>query len=167
MSLNAQIAISLVAHETDAGDLSRQMRVTPASYALMLTDGTGAGQAQVVWSDSRTVGTTAENLDLRALPDTRDGASVTVSFTAVKAIYVRNTHATNSLLIGGVAGVGAFAGLPVGVAMTIVPGGAYCVVSPSADLYPVSPSIATNARFAGSGGSCTYDIVLIGEGTVT
>ena len=167
MPLNAQLTLSILAHETSSGDLSRTLRATPVSYALSLADGTGVNQAQVVWSDSRTVETTAENLDLRSLSDTRDGAAVTVSFTAVKAIYVRNTHATNLLLVGGATAPNAAGGLPLGVATPLPPGGVYCVVAPSADGYGVNPSIAVNARFAGSGGSCTYDIVLIGEGTVT
>ena len=62
MPLNAQVAVSIVAHETAAGDLSRQMRVTPATYAMLFTDGTGANQAQVVWSDSRTLSGSSESV---------------------------------------------------------------------------------------------------------
>ena len=166
MPLNAQVALSIVAHETAAGDLSRQMRVTPATYALLLTDGTGANQAQVVWSDSRTAPTgSGESLDLRALSDTRDGAAVTVSFSAVKALYVRNTHATNSLLVGG-STIGGFVGLPFSSALSVPPGGAYFFSAPSDAGLAVSAG-SWIARFTGSGGECTYDIVLVGEGTVT
>ena len=162
MALTAQIALSILAHETSSGDLSRTLRATPANYALTLTDGTGANQAQVVWSDSRTATTSNDDLNLASLADTRDGAAVVVAFTQVKLVYVRNTHATASLRIGGMVGLGAFAGLPLTVYMTLPPGGGYLFSTPSA-----AGVVAGTARFAAETGSCTYDIVLIGEGTVT
>ena len=166
MPLNAQLTLSILAHETSSGDLSRTMRATPVSYAVSLADGTGANQAQVVWSASRTAVTgNGESLDLRSLSDTRDGAAVTVSFSGIKAVYVRNTHATNSLLVGG-STIGGFVGLPFASALSVPPGGAYFFSSPS-DAGLAVNSNSYISRFTGSGGACTYDIVLIGEGTVT
>lgn len=162
MALNAQITLSILAHETSSGDLSRTLRATPANYALSLGDGTGANQAQVVWSDSRTATTSNEDLNLASLADTRDGAAVVVAFTHVKLVYVRNTHETSSLRIGGFSGLGSFAGLPINVSLTLPPGGGYLFSAPSA-----AGVVAGTARFAAEAGSCTYDIVLIGEGTVT
>ena len=165
MTLDAELLVSIKAREVDAGDVGTKVRITPVDYFLALTDGTGANQAQVVWSDSRTVGTTAENLSLLSLADTRNGAAVVVSFTAVKAVFVRNTHATNTLLIGGSL-LGAFPGLPGVSFRQLSPGGVYLITSPSDAGFSVSSTLY-EARFAGSGGTCTYDIVLIGEGTVT
>lgn len=165
MALSAQITLNILAHETSSGDLSRTLRATPASYALSLADGTGANQAQVVWSDSRTVTTTPEDLNLAALPDTRDGAAVVVAFTQVKMVYVRNTHATESLRIGGWAGFGGFLGLPSTVYMGVPPGGVYLLTNPTAGGW--SGGNPCNARFAADSGTCTYDIILIGEGSVT
>ena len=124
MALTAQIALSILAHETSSGDLSRTLRATPANYAIRLTDGTGANQAQVVWSDARTATTSNDDLTLWNLSDTRDGASVTVAFTQVKLVYVKNTSSTQVLRIGGASGVGAFAGLPVTVYGTLPPAAA-------------------------------------------
>lgn len=152
MPLNAQLAVSIVAHETAAGDLSRQMRVTPATYAMLFTDGTGANQAQVVWSDSRTLSGSSETLTLSSLSDTRDGAAVTVGLTAVKAAYARNTHASIPLTLSGG---------PFGSGVTAAPGGCVAIVDPTA-----AGSSASAVTVAGSAGG-TYDIVLIGEGTVT
>lgn len=162
MALTAQIALSILAHETSSGDLSRTLRATPANYALTLTDGTGANQAQVVWSDSRTATTSNDDLNLTSLADTRDGASVVVAFTQVKLVYVRNTHATASLRIGGVSGLGSFACLPINIYLTLPPGGGYLFTAPSA-----AGVAAGTARFAAESGSCTYEVVVIGEGTVT
>ncbi|NBW16401.1 MAG: hypothetical protein EBR82_51315 [Caulobacteraceae bacterium] len=79
MALNAQIMLSILVHETSAGDLSRTLRATPASYSAVLSDGTAAYQAQVVWSDSRTLAGLSETLNLASLADTRDGATVSVA----------------------------------------------------------------------------------------
>jgi hypothetical protein len=162
MALNAQILLSIVAHEASSGDLSRTLRATPATYAVSLADGTGASQAQVVWSGSRTATTANDDLSLSALSDTRDGAAVTVAFTQVKAVYVKNTSSTATLRIGGVSGATAFEGLPVGTFMPLPPGGCYLFSAPSA-----SGAAANTARFASASGSCTYDIVIIGEGSVS
>jgi len=167
MALNAQIMLSILAHETSAGDLSRTLRATPASYALSLTDGTGANQAQVVWSDSRTATTSDDDLPLKTLPDTRDGAAVVVAFSNIKLVYVRNTSASSTLAIGGVSSITAFAGLPINVPLQIAPGGCYFFSTPGADGATAGVGIEAVARFAAVSGSCTYDIVLIGEGSVT
>ena len=45
MALNAQIMLSILAHETSAGDMSKTLRATPATYSASLSDGTAAYQA--------------------------------------------------------------------------------------------------------------------------
>ena len=162
MALNAQILLSILAHESDAGDISQTLRATPATYALALADGTGANQAQVVWSDARTIAAGGtDSLNLLSLSDTRDGAAVTVAFSQVKAVYVRNTHATESLSVGG-STIGAFAGLPAVLARTLPPGGVYLATAPSADGFGGSA-----AQFVAPASEVTYEIILIGEGTIT
>lgn len=157
MALNAQILLSILAHESDNGDISQTLRATPATYALALTDGTGANQAQVVWSDSRTLATAGtDSLNLSSLSDDRG----TVNFSQIKAIYVRNTHATEGLRVGG-ATIGAFAGLPSVTSLTLPAGGVYLTTAPVAGGFT-----GVAAQFAASG-EVTYDIVLIGEGTIT
>jgi len=165
MALSAQINLLLMAHETSSGDLSRTLRATPASYSLAIADGTGDNQAQVVWSASRTATTSNDDLMLSALADTRDGAAFTVTFTQIKVVYVRNTSSTQNLKIGGASGVGVFAGMPISVVLTIPPGGCYLFSVPSAGGVAASAGISV-ARFAAEAGTCTYDVVLIGEGTV-
>jgi hypothetical protein len=167
MALNAQIMLSILAHETSAGDLSRTLRATPASYALSLGDGTGANQAQIVWSASRTATTSNDDIGLKSIPDTRDGAPVVVAFSNIKLVYVRNTSASGTLKIGGATGFTAPACLPIIVPLELAPGGCYLYSSPGADGPSTGIGTEAVARFAAVSGSCTYDIVLIGEGTVT
>lgn len=153
MSLNAQITLSLLTHEAVAGDMVRGMRVTPVNYAASLSDGTGANQAQLVWSDSRTLAGSSESLSLSSLPDTRDGASVSVGMTAIKALYFKNTGTATSLVVAG-------APFPAG-GQTIAAGAVAVQVDTSAGGMQASAVTVT-----GSAGA-TYDIMLIGNGSVT
>ena len=168
MPLDAQILLSILAHETSSGDISRTLRATPASYSLSLSDGTGANQSQVVWSDSRTIPAEgSEDIDLQSLPDDRG----VVSFSAVKVFYIKNPHPPAQM------------GIRLGVSLatswtwigyadesgvgdtTVLPGGCIVVAAPTA----AGMSVAANQkvfRIAATAGT-TYEILLIGEGTVT
>lgn len=153
MSLSANIGLSILAHESSAGDISRTLRVTPAAYTAVLSDGVGASQAQVVWSDSRTLAGSSEALNLASLADTRDGAAVSVAITAAKAVYVRNSHASVSLTFAG-------APFPAG-GVAVAPGGAMALVDPTA-----AGAATGTVTVTGSAGA-TYDIVFIGKGSVS
>jgi hypothetical protein len=167
MALNAQILFSIVAQESSSGDMFNQMRVTPASYAASLTDGTGANQAQIAWSDSRVVGESeSDDLVLTALADDRG----TISFSSIKSWYVKNTSQYGVSLgrdqqgddpptnpwDGWVYGYG--------TGFSISPGGAIAHCSPSASGSTVGAG--SRIRVSAPEGA-TYDIVLIGEGTIS
>lgn len=152
MALNAQILVSILAHETSNDGLGQTVRATPASYSRSLTDGTGESQAQVVWSAARTLAGSSETLDSAALPDNRAGVPATVTMTAVKLAYARNSG-TVAL---------SFAGAPFpATGITVAPGGCVSQIDSSA-----AGMNASGITVTGSAGA-TYDILLIGEGTVT
>ena len=177
MALTAQIALSILAHETSSGDISRTLRATPVSYAASLSDGTGANQAQVVWSASRTATSAGETLDLRSLADTREDSAAVVSFTAIKTLFIRNTGVA-PLRIGGLSAINSpWAGLPNAGTLScstpyqLAPGACLCLCDPSdsglgGGVQPIA-GVSYFARFSTSSSSTTYDIVLIGEGTIT
>jgi hypothetical protein len=151
MALNAQILLSILAHESDSGDISRTLRATPTTYALAFTDGTGANQAQVVWSDSRTVTAAADYdfLNASALTDDR-GA---VSFTAIKAIYIRSTGSvTMAVSFSGVIGE-----------TSLPPGAAFFFSRADAAGWSAGEITVFNPNAL----DATYEIILIGEGTIT
>jgi predicted methyltransferase len=104
----------------------------------------------MVWSDSRTLASGSESLALTSLSDTRDGAAVTLNFSAVKAVVVKNTHPTLTVTFSG-----AFTAWP------LKPGGMVAIVDPSAD------GVTGNTLSVSGGNGVTYDIIVIGEGTVT
>jgi hypothetical protein len=151
MSLDAQILLSLVAHESQEGAIARSLRATPATYSLTLADGTGEAQAQVAWSASRTLAGASETLNAAALTDER-GA---VSLSALKAVYVKNAS-TVTLTVTPSGSASAFGGTH-----HIRPGGVAVAVAPDATGMPAGEAVVAGAAGA------AYDIILIGEGTVT
>lgn len=152
MPFNAQMTFSLLAHETSSGDMSRTLRATPASYAVAIGDGTGASQAQLAWSDARTLAGSSETLNLTSLSDTRDGASVSVTVTATKVIYIKNTG-TSSLT---------FSGGPLTGSGVVLAAGGFCVL---ADTSAAGMGAGT-ITVAGATGAA-YEIVIVGEGSVS
>jgi hypothetical protein len=169
MALNAQILLSILAHESDAGDISRTLRATPTTYALALTNGTGANQAQVVWSDARTVPAGGQDdVILTNLTDDRGS----VAFTAVKALYIRSTHATQSvqMVLGDgiqgswLSGPGYASDSGCTGEVNIAAGGCLFFSDPTA----AGAGVQSGATIVITGApGATYDIVLIGEGTIT
>lgn len=165
MALDAQILLSIVAHETSSGDISRTLRATPASYSLILSNGTGANQAQVVWSDSRTIEAAGEDTpNVAGLADDRG----TVAFTAVKLIYIRNSGTVPMNLIGNGDWATGPQKLPNTSNYEIPAGGCWLATNPTAAGWSVgaSPKYITIQNQSEST-AATYEIVLIGEGEVT
>jgi hypothetical protein len=169
MALNAQILLSILAHETSSGDISQTLRATPATYSLTFGDGTGANQAQIAWSDSRTIpGGGQDQIPLRVLTDDRGS----VSFTAVKAMYIRNTSQSPIQLALGEALQEAWTSGP-GYAVdgnnygetNIAAGGCLFFSDPTAGGAVVPQNEDT--IYINGGAGLTYEIILIGEGTVT
>ena len=165
MPLNAQITLSIIAHESTVGDISRQMRVTPVTYALSLSNGTGANQAQVAWSDSRTVDPDSDDFPAQSgfvFADDRG----TVTFSAVKSVYVKNTGSGNIIWYGDSWPAGPQqASATDATGVIIKPGGVVFVADPSAGGWATTSSLIGIGNQTGS--TQTYDIVVIGEGAVS
>jgi hypothetical protein len=171
MALNAQILLSILAHESDNGDISQTLRATPVTYALALTDGTGANEAQIVYSESRTIpsGGQEDSFGLRSLADDR-GA---ISFTTIKALFIRNTHPSIpvQLVLGDAlqeswsSGPGYAVGGSNFGETNIAPGGCLFYSDPTAG-GATSPQSGDAIYINGDPGG-TYEIILIGEGTIT
>lgn len=147
MSLSAEILCRIVGIETDTADIAKNTRVTKAEYFTAFADGTAAGQAQVIYSDSVTSAGT-DTFQLSSLSDSRDGAAVTINFTAAKVLYIRNTHASNTITV-----TGAYAG-------SVPAGGVLMAVNPTA-----TGTTASTLYLASNVGT-TYEIVIVGEGSI-
>jgi hypothetical protein len=164
VTLNANILFSLVANETDAGDYAKDVRTTKVEDFIEFTDGTGARQAQVVWSNKGTV-SPSQNLLLNPLQGMSGLADErgSVNLSSIKAVFFKNA--------GSVTVVISFqdflSGPPFGLGEVSLKEGA------SAFFYDVSADGVATAggslyvSNSSSLSSAAYEIVLIGEGTIT
>ena len=160
MPLNAQILLSILAHETSAGNLWKTIRVTPASYALSLTDGTGASQAQVAWSRSETIATPDDNfLSAGNLTIESDDRGI-ITISSVKVLYVKNAGTSGNFSF---IAEGQFWFSQSGNSVFLKPGAAILLLAPDAAGLS-GESVQLN--IVGDVGA-TYEIVLIGEGTIS
>lgn len=167
MSLTAKLQAKISANENVSLDLGEAALPLLISASEDFTDGTGAGKVQQLFSDQRTLEASAnEELDL--VGDLKNAFGQTLTFTAIKGIYIKAAAGnTNNVEVGGAVS-NAFQGPlkdasdvvvlpPGGVLFCIHPGAGWAVTSGTGDLLKVAND--------GSGTGVTYDVVLIGEGT--
>lgn len=164
-TLTARVALSL------AAQLDKGLDVGSASYPATLgitnvfENGTGANQANELFTDTRTLTASAtENLDLAGV--LTDAFGTVLSFTKVKAIIVTAAAAnTNDVVVGGHA-TAAFAPMFGDVTDTVVvkPGGTFVIVAPDANGYAVTATTADMLTVTNSAGgtSVTYTIAIVG-----
>lgn len=147
----------------------KDLQVVRAPLALDrrfgLVNGTGAGQADLLWSDTRTLAASAsESLDLAGV--LIDALGSTLTFARVKGLLVTAAAGNaNDVVVGGAAAnafVGPFADATDKV--KVKPGGMVAFFSPTATSYPVTAATADQLQVAnsGAGTSVSYDIVIIG-----
>jgi hypothetical protein len=98
MTLASNIIAKIKADETVAGDLETSSSSFADRLPIQLADGTGSRQADLKWSDTRTVGTGGETLDFNALVDS---LGRTRNFVKVKAIHIRAADANSSTIVVG------------------------------------------------------------------
>ena len=134
-----------------------------ASHAF--TDGSGANQAQKLFTDQRTLAASDnETLDLSGVLTDVFGATLTL--TKIKAILVKAADGnTNNVIVGGAASnawIGPFGDASDTVA--VKPGGTMMLVAPDANGYAVTAGTGDLLKVANSAGgsAVTYDIVLVG-----
>jgi hypothetical protein len=132
-------------------------------YAI--ANGTSANQANMVFSDTRTLtASSTESLDLSG--SLTDAYGATIVFTKIVGIIVSASSAnTNNVLVGGAAS-NAFINWVSDSTDKIVirPGGTFALFSNDATGYAVTADTGDLLKIANSssGTSVTYDIILIG-----
>jgi hypothetical protein len=159
------VRIAVAAVQSSVKDLTTAQAVFSEDDITSLGDGTGANQADLIWSDTRTLAASAtENLDLAG--SLVDALGSTLTFARVKAIYVHAADGNvNDVVFGGAASngfVGPFADATDKI--KVKSGGTWAIVAPGATGYPVTAGTGDILLVAngGSGTSVTYDIVIIG-----
>lgn len=166
MPLDASsVAVSVSAQQSNLLDLGNAIFSPVLAYARATTNGTAVGQADRIFTDTRTLAASAnEDLDLAGV--LLDAFGATVTFARVKALVVAADAAnTNNVVVGNAAANGFISW--VGAAthtVTVRPGGVLALVAPDVTAYTVTAATADLLRItnSGAGTSVTYSIVLIG-----
>jgi hypothetical protein len=164
MALTTNLRLSLEAVLTDPVDLSTPDDTLDFDAVIRLATGTGAGQADRMWHDRRTLAASAtENLDLAGV--LVNGLGDTQTFARLKAVVVRAAAAnTNNVNVIREATNGVPLLLAAGDGVPVHPDGLFVWVAPGAAGVVVTPSTGDLITFtnSGAGTSVTYDVVLIG-----
>lgn len=163
-----QYSISLGNTINNPADLQSPVQaVMNIARSFGWTTGTGAGQADRIFADTRTLtASSTEDLDLAGGPLV-DAVGVAFTLARIKLLYVAAAVANaNNVVIGGVANglAGPLSPAASGLC-TIQPGGvALFIAGVGATGYVVTPATGDLLHVAngGAGTSVTYDVVVIG-----
>lgn len=163
---NTTLLLRLLSTATRSIDLQSGESSLIHQFGLAVANGTGANQADLLWTDRRTIGASSnDDIDLSGTSLT-DVFGQTVSFARVKGLFVfASSGNTNNVVIGNAAS-NQFLG-PLGAAahtLAIQPGGAYVAFAPGATAWAVANASTDTLRIAnsGAGTSVTYDIAILG-----
>lgn len=161
--LSVNVAATLNNATLDLGVIASAPLTMATSLAL--STGTGAGQADKIFADTRTI-TASSNDDLDLAGVLVDALGAIITFARVKALIVRAAASNvNTLVIGGGASnpVTTILGGTTPT-LTIRPGGVLALIATEATAYVVTAATADILRFTngGAGSSVQYDVVIIG-----
>lgn len=164
MSLVSELLIKAVCTETDALDLVSVTAPLSLTQRITLTDGSGLNQANMVFSDRRSLNASAtEDLDLAGSLVGNFGDTLT--FARIKGLIVVASSAnTNNVQVTRPAANGVPLFLAAGDGIPVLPGGAFAWFSPNAAGVAVTAGTGDLITFTNSAGSTsvTYDVVIIG-----
>lgn len=168
MPLSSSLALAVNAQVSKSLDLGVTAQANIAkTYTQTLTNGTGAGKADLVFMDTRTINASSnDDLDLSGVLTSPLGDVLTMA--RVKAIVITaSANNTNNVVVGGAASNQFLT--PFGTAtdkVVLRPGASFAILAGSADAtgYLVTAATGDLLRVANSGAGSTvdYDIVVIG-----
>lgn len=163
--LTATLKAQLSAVHSSVLDLGTVSFTPSIGKSIPLATGTGADQADQLWTDTRTLtASSTEDLDLAGSLVNALGATVT--FARVRGIYVEAAAGnTNNVLVGGAASNGLINWVADATDKVVVrPGGFFMIASRDATGYAVTASTGDLLRIgnSGSGTSVTYNIAIVG-----
>ena len=167
MATSLQATVSAVISATygnalDFGSVEQKIQYNQRSA---FTDGSGADQAQKLFSDTRTLTASAtESLDLAG--GLTDVFGATLTLTKVKALLIKAAAGnTNDVVVGGAASNQWAAPFgDVSDTVKVKPGGTLLLIAPDATGYAVTAGTGDILKVANSAGSTSvsYDIVIVG-----
>lgn len=166
MALSTEISLSVLATLSKTVDLGNPSQALNYSKKVTLGSGTGAGNADVLWNDTRTI-TASSNEDLDLVGSLTDPLGTTVSQARIKGLIVSAATAnTNNVVLGAAAATQWAALLGTTGTVQVRPGTTFAVFAGVADAtgYVCAAGSTDLFRVAngGAGTSVTYDIIVIG-----
>lgn len=163
--LTAKFTLSVVAQQTSSKALTTPEADVSKSYVANYANGTGANQAQAIFSDSRTItGSGTDNLDLSG--SLTDALGATVALTAVKELVIANTG-TVQIRVGkkitnGFAGP--FDQTAGALGIIVEAGGVLRLSNPSAAGWAVTAATADLLSVENlAGTAAAYDVIIVGK----
>lgn len=166
MTLISRVAVELSANLTSALDLSTVSSPVDIRQQIDFASGTGAGQADKLWTDTRTLtASSTEDLDLAGV--LLDPFGATITFAKIKALLIRAAAGnTNNVVVGGASATQWSTLLGTTGTVILRPGAVLLVAAGSADATGYTVTAATGDLFkvanSSSGSSVTYDIAIVG-----
>jgi hypothetical protein len=166
MSLTSSLSAALSFSQSSALDLGTANLPVAIRKAVQFASGTAAGQADLVFSDRRTLAASGtENLDLAG--SLIDAFGATLTFVKIKGLYIAAAAGnTNSVVVGAAASTPWATLLNAAGTISLRPGSFFIAGAGPADAtgYGVTPATGDLLKIANSGGTTgvTYDIVAIG-----
>jgi len=160
--LTAKAVITLLGNYTNSLDLVIVKDIFDKSYTLELADGTGDDQGNIQWHDTRSLAASAtENLDLAG--SLVDAFGKTLTFAAVKALFIKNNSTgTQVLSVGGAASNVWSPFANTSDIITINPGGVLFMMDGTG--WAVSGGTSDLLKIANAAGAAlTYDILIWGD----
>lgn len=161
MSLEAiNVIAKVTGMERVTGDLDATVIALADTDPIALASGTGSSQADLQWTDTRTIGTGGETLDLNALTDS---LGRTINFAKVKVLKISAAAAnTSTIIIGNAASNQFVAGLSAATTTFTLPAsGVFMIVAPVAGWASTNGSL-DKLLITGGAASQIYNIVIIG-----
>jgi hypothetical protein len=167
MALKAQIRASVTATQSGPNDFPSQFAPNVVR-ALTLANGTGAGQADIIFADERTVASnTSDDLDLAGVLTSAFGATINAArLVSVMVINAPQSGAANTTALTIGAGSNPVAGFLGGTTPTVgplQPGGVFLLAADHAlGLGVVTAGTADILRITNAtGAAATYQIVIL------
>lgn len=163
--LTATIKAGLTAVHSSVLDLGTVEFEPTVGKTIPLASGTGADQADQLWTDQRTIAASGtDDLDLAGSLVNALGATVT--FARIRAIYVEALATNTNNVVIGAAASNQFVG-PFGASthtISVKPGGVTLMANRDATGWAVTASTGDLLRIANSGGTTgvTYNIAIVG-----
>lgn len=159
------VSLSVLTNLLGGLDLQSQASALQFTRGFSLDSGTGANQADKVFSDTRTIAPSGTD-DIDLAGTLLDAFGAVLTFVKVKLIAVAAYAANTNNCVVGAAAATQFVG-PFGAAthtVAVAPGGFFAITRPDAAGWSVGAGASDLLRVtnSGAGTSVTYDIVILG-----